>query len=206
MKRSNDGSAARTVKLAVVALALAGFAAFAWPKSQTPAVANSLDAKQAKAAFLEASKVFLSHRCMNCHTAGDVPTQGDSATPHPEGVGRGKEGRGLEGLACTDCHMAQNTEGEGMPPGVPDWRMPPADMKMVFQGRTPAELCRQIKDPKLNGGKTKLADVIHHMEGDPLVLWAWAPGNNRTVPPMTHKDFMAKMKTWVDNGGACPDQ
>jgi hypothetical protein len=27
-------------------------------------------------------------------------------------------------------------------------------MRMVFQGKTPAELARQLKDPKQNGGKT----------------------------------------------------
>jgi hypothetical protein len=161
------------------------------------------DPKKARQAFLEASKVFLSPRCTNCHTAGDIPTQTDSSSDHPEGIVRGKEGKGTEDLACTLCHADQNTDDGA--PGVPNWHMPPPEMKMIFQGRTPGQLCRQIKDPKQNGGKTTLAESVHHMETDHLVLWAWAPGTGRTIPPMSHADFMARMKTWVDNGGACPD-
>jgi hypothetical protein len=204
----------QSLKLPVALIILAGFTTiFSFKQHHSAASSFDLqtktptaDAVKAKAAFMEASKVFFSPRCTNCHTAGDVPTQGDSAKPHEESISRGKEGKGLaDGVSCDSCHLEQNAEGDGEPPGVPNWRMPSEDMKMVFQGRTPAQLCRQLKDPKQNGGKAKLVDAMHHMEADPLVIWAWSPGGKRALPPLSHKDFMARIKTWVDNGGACPD-
>jgi hypothetical protein len=74
---------------------------------------------------------------------------------------------------------------------------------MVFQGRSPAELCRQLKDPKQNGGLT-LDRLVHHVSTDPLVLWAWNPGEGRTPPPLSHDEFAAAVKEWLDAGGACP--
>ena len=83
--------------------------------------------------------------------------------------------------------------------------MPPTDQKMVFQGLTAGQLCRQLKDPKKNGGRKTPKEAIHHLEADPLVTWAWAPGNGRTLPPMSYEDFMKNMNDWVNNGGACPE-
>jgi len=83
--------------------------------------------------------------------------------------------------------------------------MSPANMKMVFQGKTAGQLCRQLKDPAKNGGLKTPGDAIHHIESDPLILWAWEPGNDRTTPPMSHSKFLELMKTWVANGAACPE-
>lgn len=159
-----------------------------------------------KAAFSEAYKVFMSPRCANCHPGGDVPTQNDEMTLHTQGITRGADGRGKYGMKCTTCHQSENLEGEHLPPGVSSgWHMPPEDMKMVFQGRTAKQLCEQFKDPKQNGGKKTLAEAMEHLEKDPLVLWGWTPGNGRTVPPMSHDEFMKNIHAWVENGGVCPD-
>lgn len=169
-------------------------------------IAMSSDQEKALAAFSEAVKVFFSARCANCHPAGDIPSQGDEMTPHAQGVTRGKAGKGVYGMACTTCHQAENLSGEHMPPGVSNgWHMPPADQKMIFQGLTAAQLCVQLKDPKRNGGRNTPEDAIHHLEEDPLVQWAWAPGNGRTVPPMSYPDFLKAMKMWVESGAACPE-
>jgi cytochrome c5 len=170
-------------------------------------IESSPDPEKARAAFNEVVKVFFSARCANCHPASDVPTQGDDMTPHTMGVTRGKEGKGVYGQRCTTCHQNENLPGDHMPPGTStDWHMPPANQKMVFQGLTPGQLCRNLKDPKKNGGHKTLAEAMHHIEiRDPLVMWAWDPGNGRSVPPMSFDAFLAKVKEWVDNGGACPD-
>lgn len=162
------------------------------------------DPAKARAAFKEASRVFFSARCANCHAAGGFPTQGDEMTQHVLDVVRGVNGRGTEDMSCTMCHQDSNAEGEGMPPGVPNWHMPPADQKMPFQGLTAGDLCRQLKDPAQNGGRNTLEESIEHMKRDALVLWAWSPGNKRTTPPMSHSDFMKKMTEWAENGGDCP--
>ncbi len=91
-----------------------------------------------------------------------------------------------------------------MPPGVRNWHMPPAQMKMVFEGKSAGELCRQLKDPKQNGGHSG-EDAIEHLESDPLVHWGWSPGDGRSTPALSHADFVRQMQEWVRNGAACPE-
>jgi mono/diheme cytochrome c family protein len=154
-------------------------------------------------AFLQVYKVFMSPRCMNCHPAGDVPLNGDDNHLHPQGVKRGEDGKGLYALKCANCHQSQNMPGLNMPPGVPDWHLPPADMRMVFQGKTAHELALQIKDLKQNGGKSP-HDLIEHMKTD-LVKWAWNPGNGRSQPPLSYTEFYNQFKLWIDKGAVAPD-
>lgn len=198
-------------KLFIIGAVLLSFAGIAWSNQNYSLAKNdefsgeSKDSKS-KAAFLDAYKVFMSPRCVNCHPAGDVPTQGDAMTLHAQGVTRGKDGKGKYGMKCTTCHQPENLEGEHLPPGVPNgWHMPPANMKMVFQGRTAKQLCEQLKNPQMNGGRKTAKEAIHHLEEDPLVLWAWTGSNGRTKPPLSYEEFMQKMNEWVKNGGSCPE-
>lgn len=205
------------LRLAVIGIAVFAFAGFAWTGGRlgSPRVDNTFvgslgESKREQvsvAAFNEASKVFFSARCANCHPAGDVPTQGDEMTPHTQGVTRGPKGEGVYGMKCTTCHQNENLEGEHMPPGTSkDWHMPPASHKMPFQGLTAGQLCRNFKNPKENGGfKTAREAMEHIQKRDPLVTWAWAPGNGRTTPPMSFEQFAAKVEEWVANGAACPE-
>ena len=159
------------------------------------------DAAGSRAAFLEAYKVFMHPRCMNCHPAGDVPLQGEDSHLHAQNVQRGKDGKGKYALKCANCHQYTNLPGENMPPGNPNWHLPPPEMRMVFQGKTAGELARQLKDPKQNGGKT-LEQLLHHVSEDKLVLGGWSPGDGRTKPPLTHAEFVSRMREWVEKGAA----
>ena len=163
------------------------------------------DPAKARAAFKEAVKVFFSARCINCHPGGDTPLQGDTNTPHAMEVKRGPDGRGVGELKCTTCHQDINLEGDNMPPGVPDWHMPGAEHKMVFQGVTAAQLCRNLKDPAQNGGRKSAKEAVEHILTDPKVIWSWTPGNGRTTPPLSHADFVKKLNEWVAEGAACPE-
>ena len=165
------------------------------------------DPEKARAAFNEAVKVFFSARCANCHPGGDIPTQGDEMTLHTQGVTRGKDGKGMYGMKCTTCHQMENLPGVHLPPGTnKDWHMPPANQRMVFQGLTAGQLCRNFKDPLKNGGHKTLREAMEHIQKkDPLVMWGWSPGNGRTLPPMSYEDFSAKIEEWVKNGGTCPE-
>ena len=208
-----------SLKLIVVVVAFFGVAALAYSSQleslerveastvNDETLANSPDPEKAKAAFNDAVKVFFSARCANCHPGGEIPTQADKMTPHAQGVTRGKDGKGVYGMQCATCHQLENLPGEHMPPGTSkEWHMPPADQKMVFQGLTPGQLCRNLKDPRKNGGHKTLRESMDHIQKkDPLVTWAWNPGNGRTVPPMSFEDFSAKIEEWVVNGGACPE-
>jgi len=70
-------------------------------------------------------------------------------------------------------------------------------------GRPAGELCRQIKDPKQNGGRS-LDALIDHITNDDLVGWGWNPGDGRTLPPLTRPETVAQLKIWIDGGAACP--
>lgn len=186
-----------------------------------PAISsNEQDDARARAAFSEAYKVFMHPRCVNCHPAGDAPLRGADSRAHASfRLRRGADGRGVLTLKCTNCHQSQNQLGPHMPPGAPyplkdgaedpshraepRWHMPPATMPMVFEKRTPQQLCRQLLDKKQNGGLTP-EELIDHVNHDPLVVWAWNPGEGRSTPPLSHANFVQKVKEWVHTGGACP--
>ena len=85
-------------------------------------------------AFLNVYRVLMSARCMNCHPSGDAPLQGDDHHIHTMNVQRGIDGKGLYAERCSNCHQPENTAGVHMPPGNPKWGLPPANMRMVFQG------------------------------------------------------------------------
>lgn len=162
------------------------------------------DELASKEAFLAVYKVLMSPRCMNCHPKGDIPLQGDDSHLHTMDVQRGPDGKGLYAMKCANCHQSGNTPGLNMPPGNPNWHLPPADMPMVFEGRSPRELALQLKDPNQNGHKT-LQQLIEHVSHDTLVLWGWHPGDGRTLPPLSHAEFAKQFKTWVAKGAAVPD-
>ena len=157
-----------------------------------------------KAAFMDVYKVLESPRCMNCHPSGDRPLQTDAGKPHAQNISRKSV---AAGVACSTCHGTRNSEAVGVvggPPGAPNWNLPAADMPLVFQGRTPAQLCAQLKDPPQNGHRT-LAQVLEHVTSDPLVGWGWEPGGKRTVPPLT-RGAAGRRDDDVDRRGrACPE-
>jgi hypothetical protein len=153
--------------------------------------------------FMQVYKVLMSPRCMNCHPSGDIPLNGDDHHLHPQGVKRGIDGKGVYALKCTNCHQKQNTPGLNMPPGTTEeWHLPPADMKMVFQGKTPQELAEQMKDPKRNGGKSP-HDLLEHVKTD-LVKWGWNPGEGRTTPPLSYAEFVKQWNQWISSGAVAP--
>ncbi|HEU4412902.1 MAG TPA: hypothetical protein VFS43_47110 [Polyangiaceae bacterium] len=150
--------------------------------------------------FAALASVLLSPRCKNCHPAGDAPLQGDRGTPHAMNVTRRSPD---VGLPCTTCHREANAPMPGGPPGVAGWRLPPADTPMVFEGRSPRELCLQLKDPAKTGGRS-LAQVRDHLAHDHLVLWGWHPGPGRTTPPVAHDALVAATDRWLAAGAPCP--
>ena len=161
------------------------------------------DAHASREAFLQVYKVFTSPRCQNCHPAGDSPLQGDDSHVHAQNVKRGKDGHGVYGMRCDTCHQTANLPGEHMPPGNPKWSLPTPEHKMVIVGRSPAELCRQLKDPKQTGGRS-LGQLLEHVSTDDLVGWAWDPGTGRTPPPLPRAETTAQMRIWIEGGAACP--
>jgi hypothetical protein len=182
----------------VISIALAGLIAALRPADAQPVDAARLAAGRQD--FVEMARVLLSPRCMNCHPAGDHPFRGDRGDLHAMNVSRKSP---AAGLLCTACHREHNSPLLHGPPGVHGWRMPSAEVPLVFEGKSSGELCRQLVDPKQNGGRT-LAALETHMTHDELVLWGWEPGPGRTVPPLSHADFVTHVRGWVAAGAPCP--
>ena len=160
------------------------------------------DSVESVKAFANVYKVLMSPRCMNCHPSGDVPLQGDDSHLHTMLPKRGSDGKGLYAMKCGNCHQPTNTPGLHTPPGNPEWHLPSAKAKMVFQGRTQHQLAKQLVDPKQNGGKT-MEQLLEHAH-DTLVLAGWNPGEGRTLPPMSHAAFTKAWTTWIKKGAYAP--
>ncbi len=160
------------------------------------------DQTAAAAAFEDIVPVLHNARCMNCHSKGDFPRQGDDSHPHTMQVRRGPDGEGVNAVKCSTCHQEQNTAGLHTPPGAPDWHLPSPDMPMIWEGLTDPQLCELLKDPNQNGHKT-VQQIVEHMS-TPLVLWGWHPGEGRTPIPMSQHEFLTKVKHWAAAGAGCP--
>ena len=164
------------------------------------------DATSGLAAFETVRKVFQHPRCQNCHIPGDAPLQFDDGRIHGQNVKRGAEGQGAVGLPCATCHQPRNlpaSYGANMPPGAPNWHLPPARTPMVFLHLTPAQLCATIKDPARTGGKD-LPAMLDHVANDALVGWGWDPGAGRGPVPVPRAELTAAFRTWMDAGAPCP--
>lgn len=169
--------------------------------TSSDATAASAEQQRSVAAFREVASVLQHPRCMNCHVLGDHPKQGDDRHVHTPNVERGIDGKGITGLRCSNCHQESNNESAGGPPGAADWQMPSATTPMVWEGLSVGDLCRAITDPRRNGNR-KPADLMPHMKTS-LVVWAWSPGPERSTPPLSYEQFMAKVQEWVTTGATC---
>jgi hypothetical protein len=74
----------------------------------------------------------------------------------------------------------------------------------ALAGVSVGDLCRMLKNPKLNGNRT-LQALVEHMESEPLVLWGWNPGRGREAVPIPHGEFVNLMKVWMAGGTVCPE-
>jgi hypothetical protein len=155
------------------------------------------------AAAFEAIVPVLRHpRCMNCHSNGDFPRQGDDSHRHTMQIRRGPNGKGVNAVRCSTCHQDHNLAGLHMPPGAPDWHLPSPAMPMIWEGLTDHQLCELLKDPQQNGHRTA-EQIVEHMH-TPLVLWGWVPGEGHTPIRTPQHDFLAKVQEWAARGAACP--
>ncbi len=194
------------------AVALAAMPSFAQvPESgglRDPSAFASISdqAARSRALFGEAARVITSPRCMNCHPAGNRPTQANDMHAHTPPVVRGDSGDGVPGNTCGACHTDRNFtllehSSYQSIPGHPRWALAPVEM--AWQGKSIGEICRQLKDPARNGGRD-LALLHEHAAGDDLIAWGWQPGAGRDPAPGTQRQFGALIQAWIDTGAQCP--
>ena len=149
-------------------------------------------------------------RCINCHTATNYPQQGDDRHRHFANVVRGPTGEGVSGQQCVTCHQEANADSTGVP-GAHDWHLAPLSMQWQDQNDkvlSSADVCKAVTDRSRNNNLDG-AGLLKHHEKEPLVLWAFRPGRGidgsmRTLPPLTHEQFVAATRTWVEAGTPCP--
>jgi hypothetical protein len=157
---------------------------------------------RSRALFGEVARVLVHPRCLNCHPDGDTPHQRMTMELHDPPVVRGPADTGVAGMECATCHQDRN-QGLTRVPGAPKWHLAPIELAWV--GKSVSYICKQIKDPKRNGGKT-LAQIVEHNGHDELVAWGWAPGADREPAPGTQAQFGALTAAWVETGAECPEE
>jgi hypothetical protein len=155
-------------------------------------------AERSRAIFAEMAKVLTHPRCMNCHPATNRPTQGNDKHPHQPLATRD--------TPCVTCHTDRNfTLHERASyrsiPGHPRWMVAP--IEMAWEGKSVAEICRQIKDPDRNGGRN-LSLLHEHLAHDDLVAWGWQPGAGRDPAPGSQALLGELAQAWIDTGALCP--
>jgi hypothetical protein len=158
------------------------------------------------AAWQQVYSVLTHPRCINCHTATNYPQQGDDRHRHLFNIVRGPGGKGVPGLNCATCHQSANANSTGVP-GAQNWHLAPLSMKWQDTNNnimSSADICRSVSEHSKEAG-----GVLRHHQQAPLVLWAFQPGRRRdgterSLPPLTHQEFVAATRTWVDAGMPCP--
>lgn len=199
-------------------------AASAWPAStsagparpdsprqkQSPAKVDASKRSDGLAAWEQIYSVLTHPRCINCHTATSYPQQGDDRHRHFANVVRGAAGKGVPALQCATCHQESNADSTGVP-GAHDWHLAPLSMKWqdTHDRVLPsATICRTVIDRTKNNNLDGAGLLKHHTQ-EPLVLWAFQPsrridGSPRTLPPLTHEQFVSATRRWVEAGMPCP--
>jgi len=152
-------------------------------------------------------------RCANCHVdANAIPiwTPAGETKPriHAMNIHGGESRIGAELLACSTCHMTSTQANDPAPSppraGIP-WQLAP--VAFIWFGKSGAEICAQLKDPKRNGGRDAVGLLIHLRHDASLngfIPRGWEPGAGRTTPPGTFEEHVKDMALWGAAGQPCP--
>jgi hypothetical protein len=204
-------SMGRAISFVVVAGGALSVATSAAPAARDPAPRTATSSRTGGlAAWQQVYSVLTHPRCLNCHTATEYPQQGDDRHRHFANVLRGPTGHGVPAFECVSCHQESNADSTGVPGGH-DWHLAPLSMQWQDKNDkvlSSAAVCRAVTDPARNEHMDGAALLKHHTEAD-LVLWAWKPsrsidGRLRTLPPLTHEQFVEATRKWVAGGTPCP--
>jgi len=153
-------------------------------------------------------------RCANCHVGPDnIPmwtiVGENKSRPHGMNISADTSRIGAQELPCGTCHMtstAPNTVAHAPPhAGIP-WQLAP--VAFAWYGKTGAEICRQLRDPKRNGGRDA-AGLVQHLLLDAaqhgFIPWGWNPGGGRSPAPGSFEDHVRDVETWGAAGQPCPN-
>lgn len=161
------------------------------------------------AAWSRIHEVVSHPRCSNCHVGPDNtpmwsgPSYGRTR-PHGMNVNAGDSRIGAEYIPCQTCHAYRETGSNDLPHMAPQvamtWRLAPVEAHWF--DRSSAEICNQLRDPDLNGGRTYL-DLASHLDHDLILHWAWAPGGGREPAPYSLQEHVNDILAWGVAGTPC---
>ncbi len=195
-----------------LALVMALIPALAWAEGETtvidPPAAGSVSREAGLAAFDRIYEVASHPRCSNCHVGADNrpmwsgPSYGRTR-PHGMNVNAGVSRVGEEYVPCSTCH-AYREGGNNAPHAAPqvamNWQLAPVEA--AWFGRTSDEICAQLRDPELNGGRDALA-LAQHLDHDLILHWAWTPGGGREPAPYSLQEHVNDVLAWGAAGFPC---
>lgn len=185
------------------------------PPLATRHVPASASREEGLAAFDRIYAVTSHPRCANCHVgASNIPMWSGPSygkpRPHGMNIDAGPSRIGAETLLCSTCHRAsQNLESQPHAPphfGL-TWRLAPVEFE--WYGRSAAQICAQLKDPKRNGGRDWNGLITHLVEDAGHrgpVLWGWNPGGGREPAPYSLQAHVDDIAIWGKAGQPCPPE
>lgn len=152
-------------------------------------------------------------RCANCHVderAIPIWTPAGETKPRVHGMNihGGKSRFGRETVPCSTCHVistSPNSPAPAPPHAGIDWQLAPVEF--LWFGKSGAEICAQLRDPKRNGGRDArglLEHLRHDASQSGFIPRAWAPGTGRSTPPGTFEAHVKDMAMWGAAGQPCP--
>jgi hypothetical protein len=157
-------------------------------------------------AWVTIFQAFSHPRCANCHVADGVPMwTGPEYRGGRHGMyvgGFADSQMGAPGQTCDICHGPTNAPVPHGPPGAEYWLLAPANL--AWFGKTSAKVCAQTRDPARNGGYTA-AQLADRMASNPMVLWAWDPGEWREPAPGSISALAEALRAWDAAGTPCPE-
>ena len=201
-----------TILVAAASLA----AASAWAAGDNVTIApppeGSVSAQAGLAAWSRIYEVASHPRCSNCHVgASNVPMwSGPSygrTRPHGMNINAGESRIGAETLLCSTCHLARGSGVNPTPHAAPqvdaDWLLAPVEAEWF--GKSSEEICRQLRNPELNGDRDML-ELAAHLDHDVILHWAWNPGGGREPAPYSLQEHVDDILAWGTAGFPCPGE
>lgn len=175
---------------------------------------GSVSAAEGLDAWGRIHEVFTHPRCINCHVGDtNVPLwQGADETvarAHGMNINAGDSRIGIEYLQCNTCHQTSELPND-VPNAAPhanmDWRLAPIEMQ--WTGKTGQEICEQVRNPDLNGGRDGVG-LIEHITHDAdvggFITWGFDPGPGREAAPYDMQTHLDDTAIWVAAGMPCAE-
>ncbi len=199
----------RTIFAVVAALVLAGPN---WAEAETvsinPPGEGSISREEGIGAWMRIYEVAAHPRCANCHVGQSSlpmwsgPSYGKTR-PHGMNVNAGESRIGAEYVLCSTCHAYRegNNDAPHMAPQVAmNWQLAPVEADWF--GKSSVEICNQLRDPDLNGGRDYM-ELASHLDHDLILHWAWNPGGGREPAPYSLQEHVNDVLAWGVAGYPC---